>query len=259
MNNQNNFIYYASDIHLEFYDHEESKENESNESKEDFQEILELFPGDPNGILVLAGDIGYPWRPIFREFIEYCSDRYNAIVYVTGNHEYYSKEHSMSAVDTIIQGISDEIINFHFLNNSEVTIRGLTFIGGTLFTYYPESKYDEVKKIMNDYNFYSPEEVSARHKGTVEYLYKEIFGREHEKFVVVSHHLPSYQGLALKYRHLSTNYLYANHLDFFLRKDQVCLWIAGHTHLPKTVGKLCIGPFGYPGELTMVLRHTILE
>lgn len=240
-------IYYASDIHLEFYETDEQIDREG------FQEILDLFPGDSNGILILAGDIGYPWQQIFTEFLKHCCSCYCDVVYTTGNHEYYSEEFSMEQIDILIQGISHE--NFHALNNSSVTISGLTFIGGTLFTYYPESKYQEVSKIMNDYNYYSPEEVCKRHRETFEYLNDYINKTDDcDNIIVVTHHLPSYYGLALKYRHLSTNYLYANQLDSLLKKECVKYWICGHTHIPKIFGKLHINPFGYPGEIIRGLK-----
>lgn len=289
---QTMIIHYASDVHLEFFENADGTIIEG-----EYGKLLRLFPEsrvtiaegsnsisleslDQHGqghILVLAGDIGYPWRPIFADFIKHCCCHFDHVIYVTGNHEYYSKEHTMDQVDTLIKDIAEDlkisgINNFWPLMNSSVTISGIKFIGGTLFTYYPESKYTEVTKIMNDYNFYSPEEVSKRHRETAEYLYEQIFKPANAEImaesevtntdlplVVITHHLPSSMGLSLCHRHLSTNYLYANQLDFLLKHDSVYAWFSGHTHVPKIYGKLHIGPLGYPGELVKVVRKMILN
>lgn len=271
-------IHYASDVHLEFYENDDGTINTS-----EYDKILRLFPESRaviaegsssivresnNHILVLAGDIGYPWRPIFADFIKHCCCHFDHVIYVTGNHEYYSKEHTMDQIDTMINGITEDlkktgINNFWPLMNSSVTISGVKFIGGTLFTYYPESKYTEVIKIMNDYNFYTPEEVSKRHRETAEYLYEQIFskktGEGNLPIVVVTHHLPSSIGLSLCHRHLSTNYLYANQLDFLMKHESVHAWFSGHTHVPKVIGKLHIGPLGYPDEIVKVVRKAVLK
>jgi predicted phosphodiesterase len=67
---------YISDIHLEFYD----------EDSRDFTKILE--PGIAP-FLILAGDIGDPGSNIFKEFIDWCRQKWQHVYYVAGNHEYF--------------------------------------------------------------------------------------------------------------------------------------------------------------------------
>jgi len=230
-------IHYASDLHLEFYENE--------------KELLMFFPEFKNDFLVLAGDIGYPTDQVFHRFIRQCCDNYKHVIYVPGNHEYYNTI-GMKETDDIIRGI--DIPNFHALLDSYVDLEGYRFIGGTLFTYYPKSKYKQARKLMNDYNYYTPEEVISKHKNTVEFLDKNMS----DKNIVVTHHLPSYTGISQQYKYHQGNYLFANHLDVLLRRDNVVLWFAGHTHIPNIVGKLHINPFGYPGESIRVLKTVTL-
>jgi len=240
-------IYYASDLHIEFY--------------EDEKEIKMFFPPHPEDILVLAGDVGNPQDESFKRFIEYCCLSYKHVIYTTGNHEYYSHDLSMDNIDDMIRELSNKYVNFYPLIDSYVKLGDITFIGGTLFTYFPEGKYNEAEKVMRDYRYYTPGESIQRHKNTVQFLdEKTNIGSEvgSDKYVVVTHHLPSYSGISMEHKGNPYNYLFANHLDSLLRRDNILAWICGHTHTQNIVGKLYINPFGYPGESTRVLRSITL-
>lgn len=239
-------IYYASDLHIEFY--------------EDEKEIKMFFPPHPEDILVLAGDIGNPEQESFDRFIAYCCRSFKHVVYTTGNHEYYNENKTMEEVDDMIRDMGDKYRNLHILLDTCITLEGINFVGGTLFTYFPEGKYNEAKDVMRDYQFMSPQDTINRHKKTVEFL-DNITGKDNcgqNMFVVVTHHLPSYTGISREYKNDPYNYLFANHLDALLRRDNILAWICGHTHSQNIVGKLHINPFGYPGECSRLLRSILL-
>lgn len=71
-------LQYVSDIHLETHN--------NNTSTELFKTILK--PSAP--YLALCGDIGYPGAPLYESFLKYCSDNFEHVFYVAGNHEYYN-------------------------------------------------------------------------------------------------------------------------------------------------------------------------
>jgi Icc-related predicted phosphoesterase len=166
----------------------------------------------------------------------------------------------MSELDSFIKNMTYP--NFYPLLDSSVTLDGITFIGGTLFTYFPESKYSDAEKYMTDYVYYTPGKTNMRHRNTVDYLDKNI--TDDKKYVVVSHHMPSYSAIAPEYKNYSHNYLFANHLDSLIRRESVLAWICGHTHTSNIVGKIYINPLGYPGEnirtlksITVTLSHVL--
>ena len=68
----------CSDVHLERGDI----------TKHDFPTIIQPCAE----ILALAGDIGDPFSTIFEEFIHYCSQRFQYVLFVSGNHEYYQHD-----------------------------------------------------------------------------------------------------------------------------------------------------------------------
>jgi len=61
---------YVSDLHLEFR-----------------KKVLRIPPVAP--FLLLAGDIGYPCRSLYREFLRYAAHDFEKVFLVAGNHEFY--------------------------------------------------------------------------------------------------------------------------------------------------------------------------
>jgi hypothetical protein len=78
-------IQYVSDIHLETH---------FNTSKSIFEKILK--PSAP--YLALCGDIGYPGSQLYEPFLQYCSENFEHIFYIPGNHEYYNDTKSIKFI-----------------------------------------------------------------------------------------------------------------------------------------------------------------
>ena len=73
---------YLSDIHLETH---------HNTSKAIFEKILK--PSAP--YLALCGDIGNPGAQLYELFLEYCSNNFEHVFYIAGNHEFYNNMKSI--------------------------------------------------------------------------------------------------------------------------------------------------------------------
>jgi predicted MPP superfamily phosphohydrolase len=94
-------IQYVSDIHLETY---------CNSGNEIFERILK--PSAP--YLALCGDIGYPDSKIYEDFLKYCSDNFEAVFYIAGNHEFYNDMKSINFLkikDKMKKDISEDEYN----------------------------------------------------------------------------------------------------------------------------------------------------
>jgi hypothetical protein len=70
-------IQYLSDIHLETH---------HDTSDAIFKKILK--PSAP--YLALCGDIGYPGAQLYESFLKYCSENFEHVFYIAGNHEFYN-------------------------------------------------------------------------------------------------------------------------------------------------------------------------
>lgn len=126
----------ASDIHLEYY--------------KGYEYITKHFELDSDTILVLAGDVGKPSLPSYREFLAWVASRCRYVILVAGNHEYWHSKKVWSHVVPLIKERVNGLTNICFLHNSSITIEGIKFIGSTLWSNASLDSY-VVEKIMGDY------------------------------------------------------------------------------------------------------------
>jgi Calcineurin-like phosphoesterase len=235
----------GSDIHLEFYD----KHDKGRITPEVF-----LSPSAHN--LALCGDIGYPERPAYRAFIDWCSRNYELVVVTSGNHEYYSVRKTPNEIDQMIYDICKRYPNVHYLQKGVLQTPKARILGCTLWSHIsPQNRY-KAAATMNDYHKimnWSVDSCRAKHADHVSWLEKEIaYAAEHnEPTIVLTHHLPSYELIHSTYKDHDGNYNFASHLDRLL-KHPVEAWFAGHTHKGVDMalhGVRCVvNPFGYPHE-----------
>ena len=241
-------IYYMSDLHLEF------------------SELEDEFPeGD---VLILAGDIfstKYFDRTLlpslthrYSNFIDQALDRFDQIMYVTGNHEYYNS--SFPQTHAVLEHALPD--RFNWLNNSSVTHKGVTFVGGTLWTGFPNNEGAELaSKMMNDFRFidyqaefnmmgkFKPAYARKEHKKTIKAI-EEILS--YGPAVVVTHHCPSLECINYRFTHNGLDDAYATNLHWLIEKYRPPYWICGHTHVQKQVQihdtKILMNCRGYPHE-----------
>jgi predicted phosphohydrolase len=191
-------------------------------------------------ILILAGDLceSRKWRSL-TSFLEYHSSLYKEVIYVPGNHEYYTS--SIEKTNIELEAISSKIPNLHFLNNSKVIIDDVVYIGSTLWSDFendnPISKM-QVEKGLYDYSLIdykgkpiSTDDVLSIFKINVFYLEYELKKHKEDKVVVITHHAPSYQSIHPKYNSHGLNGGFASDLNWLIESNpQIRYWFHGHTH-----------------------------
>ncbi|KAH3762687.1 hypothetical protein Pelo_5457 [Pelomyxa schiedti] len=86
--------------------------------------------------LVIAGDMGYPSKEGWVEFMENVSRHFRHVVMVHGNHEFYSAPGVSTTNTKTIEYISQHCtrLGIQFLNHSSYTIQGIKFIGCSLWS-----------------------------------------------------------------------------------------------------------------------------
>ena len=222
---------------------------------------------DDADVLVLSGDIcvakdllelGSPMSKseAIHDFFKNCSDEFKHVIYVAGNHEHYHGDFRDTLRD--LKYNLHYLQNLHILDKETVTLEGVTFIGGTLWTDMngeDPMTLNAIGSMMNDFrcvknsnkkvsfrdadgNFhertakFSPEDAVEDHKKTVDYIHHVVEGKEDQKFVVVGHHAPSKISTHPKYQNETLmNGGYSSTLDFFIEAHpQIKLWTHGHTH-----------------------------
>lgn len=258
----------VSDLHLEF-------------------STIKLDNRQNADVLILSGDIGmaqllhdypvekedparnrsrYQKAMEFREFLLNCSNTFDKVIYVAGNHEFYQ-----SKFYATLDYLKEECLrhsNIHFLENNSITIDDVLFIGATLWTdchkgdpltmYRLPMTMNDYSMISNDHNGYrkiSVADTIARHKESMSYLEMMVGNAPSDKkVVVITHHSPSYLSIAPQYADdYETNGGYHNDLSkFILDNPNIVLWTHGHTHsvFDYKIGdtRIICNPRGYEGD-----------
>ena len=258
-------IQYASDLHLEFFP----------ETKAAFEDMLN--PVAP--ILVLAGDIGYPGAQRTRDFVAWCSERWQHVIWVFGNHEYYAlrsqkkwKEMSQSSLPTMEEREAltrvwlKALPNVHFLQAETIELEGILFFGATLWTRVSDELHAAEGDKIADFKCIVAERTAegevvpltnpfrnAVHARHLEALEAAVATAEAQgkPLVVVTHHLPTQALAPAIYSGLSLNPYYSNELWDLLKSRKIGAWICGHSHGRSILEKptLCVlNARGYPGQ-----------
>ncbi|KAN0023328.1 hypothetical protein ACTFIU_011498 [Dictyostelium citrinum] len=144
---------YASDIHLEMRDCLEDMDNLKG---------IYQFEKKPNHryFLALVGDIGSPIirENLLLEFLKLCSNQYERVFYVAGNHEYYNRN-DVTIPDIVFKmreliGVN-KLSNVHFLDNEVYQLDEFKIIGSTLWSYVDDLHEPYVSRCLNDYRVIS--------------------------------------------------------------------------------------------------------
>lgn len=205
-------IQYFSDIHLEFGSCE--------------------FPVTDADIVIAAGDIG-----VDVDAIEWLAQAPGPVIYVAGNHEYYSGDLALTR-KRIERAAADAKVDF--LENMRVDLDDVRFLGTTLWTDFNGADtaiMDEAVRSMNDFNYIEndgtplrPEDLVAIHEDSLAWLEVQLAAAHNGKTVVVTHHAPSMKSWAGESETDVRRYAYCNDLSGLLRKYPVDLWVHGHIH-----------------------------
>jgi 3',5'-cyclic AMP phosphodiesterase CpdA len=253
----------ASDVHLEFGP-------------------LEINNTDGADVLILSGDIcvardlgnrdvhnllgEHTKSHRYHTFFEYCASQFNHVIYIAGNHEHYNGDYATS-----IPHLKDKLSylkNLQVLDKETVTLDGVTFVCGTLWT--DMNKEDprtlsSIRGMMNDYRVirnsskkvtfksympdpenpdkdsftfqerdatFCPEDSVTDHKAMLAVIREAVAANPAGKFVVVGHHSPSKLSTKPQYEgDVIVNGAYSSDLsELMLDHPQICMWTHGHTH-----------------------------
>lgn len=269
-------LQYISDIHLEY--------------REECTKIEDmLIPVSKN--LALCGDIGNLGSDRYREFIYMCSEKFENVFVIFGNHEFYNEKdmvqiQTIEEIKTNLQNTSFPP-NVHFLDNCTVFINTRTnrvyqqcpqdaqheilqIIGSTLWT-------DVDKKlgtVMNDYKhiyvgtnthtqkLLTPDDVLGLYKKNVEYILEQLDKHPNVTTVLLTHHGP-HPVCNGEYTNNVLQSAYTSFIPELYRRINLLACISGHTHssVNQSVSfennhiTFLSNQYGYPGESQAFLKY----
>jgi len=236
-------IRYFSDLHLEFI-----------KEKDIELFLINIHNNNDDDICICAGDIGYPFESNYDKFMIHLSKIFKQSFVITGNHEYYNKDKTISEINDYLHKYFDKFSNITFLNNSFVLYENFYFIGTTLWSFI-----SDYSKIINDTNYIKHHDCDKHNENnriSVQFLENTL---QHlpNNCIIITHHLPSYLLVDQKFKNSffePYNQWYYSNLDSLinLHKDKIICWIYGHTHIQSytTINNIpfICNPIGYPNE-----------
>jgi predicted phosphodiesterase len=213
-------------------------------------------------------------------------DRSIPLVYVAGNHDFYSDGNVKTPwlKTTLERQLRDmpelaDKLGIILLQDStvELNVAGVDvrLTGGTAWTGMEarppylsiNDAMRDAAKAMNDYRFTKiepgrskdtmrPTDTIAMHRATVRHIEETLETPFNGETIVVTHHAPSYRSLRdwdpeypQRFRHM--DHCYASDLEYLMHGDNApALWIHGHVHANQdyVVGntRVLANPRGYP-------------
>lgn len=192
-------------------------------------------------VLIMAGDVAGHSGVAYA--LARFRERFDDVLYVPGNHEFYGTSF-VNLRDTLAKIAAPGL---HLLDNGVVEIQGHRFVGSTLwFPDDPLSAYYCSR--LNDFHRIEDfaETVYEENRRSVEFLQKHVMKGD----IVITHHLPSGQSVADRFRSNPLNRFFLCEMDELILDREPRLWIHGHSHdsCDYTLGttRVICNPFGYP-------------
>lgn len=217
---------------------------------------LPQIPHENTTILIMAGDVCECRSiPNFEDFFDDINHRFQHVLYIMGNHEYYGGEYQVT-VDVARQSLQ-EFENITILDNESIQMDNIHFVGSTLWTNILDHDIKFAQGMMSDYRAIkyrghrlTPQDTSAMHEECVRFIDREIDPLK--KTVLITHHMPSYACVHPIYHGNRLNCAFLGNISDRLELLKPVLAIHGHTHTQVDViegdTRIICNPRGYPGE-----------
>jgi len=221
------------------------------------RKILQRICGVKNvDALIVAGDLG-TIKSLRYAFSILCNEQEN-VVYVPGNHEYWSS--SPDQTHDLLQEMCDKYQNLHWLNNSSVTIKGQTFLGGTLW--FPKNAQTVGNAITYTVGGIYKWADFSEIKGFEPWIWEQfqttsnyIANNVKENDIIVTHHIPFEQSVAPRWKKDSFNCYFFADMSYKLKDcNPAKLIIHGHGH---DKFDYMIGCSDISDQLTRVVAHPL--
>lgn len=212
-------------------------------------------------VLVLAGDIDNGTRAIDR------AEALGAgrpVLFVAGNHEYYG--HGIDALDQTLRSQAQGR-GVRVLQNDEVILDGVRFLGGTLWSDFDFAGVAErersmmlCSRLVNDFQLirgadgapFTPEAARARHLAARAWLSERLAEPHDGPTVVITHHAPVIRQRPERSVLRALAGAFASDLSGLMGGERTPLWIFGHTHVSADLDvagtRVISNPRGYPEE-----------
>lgn len=198
------------------------------------------IPKNGADLAILAGDIARP-----KEAVSWASGFAKPVLYVPGNHEFYGGS---------IRGTVNELkelsagTDIHVLDNDEIILDGVRFLGTTLWTDFMlfgegekrGAAMQEALRLIRDFSrirvgaapeaLFTPADAAALFQIHVNWLETKLGEPFPGPTVVITHHAPSRKSIHPRFADSLLNACFVSDAEYLIDGGRARLWIHGHTH-----------------------------
>lgn len=228
---------FVSDIHLE--------------KRQTIPKIQSLTTSSPIHGLALLGDIGNPFDPNYFRFLYNCSNQFEHVYLLAGNHEYYHSQKKIGHIRNLKPMVTDQIHqvvnninyiignqNICFLDNDVAQLpNNNVLLGSTLWSHYNVFSKGKGKtpKYLVDFNQF----VNKEHFTSKKWLKKTLENNKNDRnnIVVMTHYIPTFQLVHSDFHDsLRPSFIeYDDQNRFYTNLEHLMgppihKWICGHSH-----------------------------
>lgn len=191
-------------------------------------------------VYIVAGDIGRP-----AQAVAWAAELPAPVLYVPGNHEFYGG--SLSGVVSELRQLARGT-RVHILDNEEVTLGGVRFIGSTLWSDFlldgpgaardaammeAVAKVHDFRRIFVDEDRrvpFTPFDAAALFERNAAWLDQRLQRPWPGPTVVITHHAPCSRSIDPRFIGSPLNGCFASNLAELFDGGRAALWIHGHVH-----------------------------
>jgi predicted phosphohydrolase len=193
-------------------------------------------------VLVMAGDIGSLYRlPQLTLFLKKLCDSFTQVLFVPGNHEYYTLREvewkkSFKTLQIDLKIIEKSIPNLTVLHRKTVMIGDVCIAGCTLWSQPSISVPNYIVRIDG----FRTRQYKRQHQEDLCFLHRTIkqCKKSGTKLAVITHHPPSFSLMKKKGRRKDKyRSLYVTNLDYMISKENMAVWVSGHIHFNSDIMK----------------------
>lgn len=200
-------------------------------------------PAPEFDVLIAAGDIHNPLSEGVRWLAERAQGR--PVIYVPGNHEWYAHRQPFTVREEATRAtMLAQELGIHLLQDSEVILGGIRFLGSTLWTDYQifgggSLSMRHAKTWMNDHRVIFPTEIGKPldpsealewHMKSRAWLDASLSTAFDGVTVVVTHHLPHPRSIHPRFATDPLTPAFCSDLSEMVEGSGAALWVHGHTH-----------------------------
>ena len=196
-------------------------------------------PQNDADVIVLAGDVAAP-----RQAAQWAMRLDKPVIYVLGNHEFYGSSIDAAAAEMKRLCAGTHI---HVLDNDEVIIDGVRFLGSTLWTDFmlfgdgtertaaivEAQRLRDFSRIRMDTAtgaLFTPDDSAALFQRNAKWLNRCLDTPHAGRTVVVTHHAPSRRSIHPRFAASLLNACFVSDAERVAGAGRAQWWIHGHTH-----------------------------